>query len=76
MSFENENILTNFDKRQELMQRKVDANRDRAIYRRYNDFGARDGRKIKNMFPKIADFLFATRPDKLSTQNGIVRENT
>ncbi|KKZ60947.1 hypothetical protein EMCG_04420 [[Emmonsia] crescens] len=74
MSFENENILTDFVNRQQPMQCKVDNERGRTIYRCHNDFGAIDGREIKNMVPKIADFGLATRLDKPSTRNGMVGE--
>ncbi|KAJ5556542.1 hypothetical protein N7494_000457 [Penicillium frequentans] len=74
MSFENENILTDFIKRQEPMRCKVSGESGRTIYRCHNDFGALDGREIKNMVPKIADFGLATILDKPSTENGIVGE--
>ena len=74
MSFENENILTNFIKQQQQMQWKVDGGSGRTIYRCHNDFGALDGREIKNMIPKITDFGLATRLNKPSTQNGVVGE--
>ncbi|KAF7164904.1 hypothetical protein CNMCM5623_009304 [Aspergillus felis] len=74
MSFENENVLTNFIKRQQPMQCKVDGERGRTIYRCHNDFGALDGREIKNMIPKIADFGLAIRLDKPSTRDGMVGE--
>lgn len=53
MSFENENVLPNFIKRQQPMQCKVDGDSGRIIYRCHNDFGALNGREIKNMVPKI-----------------------
>ena len=71
MSFENENILTSFIKRREPMRSKVDAQSGRTIYRCHNDFGALDGREIKNMVPKIADFGLATRLDKPCTWDGM-----
>ncbi|GIK04877.1 hypothetical protein Aspvir_008975 [Aspergillus viridinutans] len=74
MSFENDNILTNFIKRQQPMQRKVDGESGRTIYRCHNDFGALDGREIKNMIPKIADFGLSRRLDKPSTRDGMVGE--
>lgn len=74
MSFENENILANFIKRQQPMQYKVDGESGRTIYRCHNDFGALDGRAIKNMIPKIADFGLAISLDKLSTRDGMVGE--
>ncbi|OJJ52302.1 hypothetical protein ASPSYDRAFT_164905 [Aspergillus sydowii CBS 593.65] len=74
MSFENENILTDFIKRQQPMQYKVDGESGRTIYRCHNDFGALDGREIKNMVPKIADFGLATRLDNPSTQTGTFGE--
>lgn len=74
MSFENEKILTDFIKQQQLMQCKVDGESGRTIYRRHIDFGALDGREIRDMFPKIADFGLATRLDKPSTRNGMVGE--
>lgn len=74
MSFENENILTSFIQRKEAMQFKVDAQSGRTIYRCHKDFGALDGREIKHMIPKIADFGLATRLDKPSTQDGMVGE--
>ncbi|GFF41992.1 SRSF protein kinase 3 [Aspergillus lentulus] len=67
MSFENENILANFIKRQQPMQYKVDGESGRTIYRCHNDFGALDGREIENLIPKIADFGLAMRLDKPST---------
>ena len=74
MSFENENILTEFIKRQQPMQYKVDGESGRTIYRCHNDFGALDGREIKNMVPKIADFGLATRLNNPSTRTGTVGE--
>ncbi|KKK26138.1 serine/threonine-protein [Aspergillus rambellii] len=74
ISFENENILTDFINRQQPMQYKVDNESGRTIYRCHNDFGALDWREIKNMVPKIADFGLATRLDKPSTRNGMVGE--
>ncbi|QSS55585.1 protein kinase [Histoplasma capsulatum var. duboisii H88] len=74
MSFENENILTNFIKRQQPMQCKVDSESGRTIYRCHNDLGALDVRDIKNMVPKIVDFGLAAKLDKPSTRNGVVGE--
>ncbi|KAJ5405446.1 hypothetical protein N7465_006730 [Penicillium sp. CMV-2018d] len=74
MSFENENVLPNFIKQQQPMQCKVDGDSGRTIYRCHNDFGALNGREIKNMVPKIADFGLAARLDKPSTRNGMVGE--
>ncbi|KAF4154528.1 hypothetical protein CNMCM6936_005944 [Aspergillus lentulus] len=74
MSFENENILANFIKRQQPMQYKVDGESGRTIYRCHNDFGALDGREIENLIPKIADFGLAMRLDKPSTRDGMVGE--
>jgi len=54
------------------MQYKVDGKSGRTIYRCHNDFGALDGRDIKNMGPKIADFGLATRLDKLDSRDGVV----
>ncbi|KAJ5145709.1 serine/threonine-protein kinase [Penicillium bovifimosum] len=72
MSFENESILTNFIKRQQKMQCKIDGKGGRTIYRCHNDFGALDGRDIKNLVPKIADFGLATRLDKPDSRDGVV----
>lgn len=72
ISFENESILTNFIKQQQKMQYKIDGKGGRIIYRCHNDFGALDGRDIKNLIPKIADFGLATRLDKLDSQDGVV----
>ncbi|EAW25746.1 putative serine/threonine-protein kinase [Aspergillus fischeri NRRL 181] len=72
MSFENENILTNFINRKQQMQYKIDGKSGRTIYRCHNDFGPLDGRDIKNMVPKIADFGLATRLDKPDTRDGMV----
>ncbi|KAJ9490350.1 hypothetical protein VN97_g2932 [Penicillium thymicola] len=72
MSFENENVLPNFIKRQQPIQCKVDVDSGQTIYRCHNDFGALNGREIKNMVPKIADFGLATRLDKPSSRNGMV----
>lgn len=72
MSFENENILTNFIKRQQQMQYKVDGKSGRTIYRCHNDFSALDGRDIKNMVPKIADFGLATSLDNPEAQDEMV----
>ncbi|KAF3484187.1 CMGC/SRPK protein kinase [Arthroderma uncinatum] len=74
MSFENESTLTNFIKRQQPMQCKVDNESGRTIYRCHIDFGALAGREIKNMIPQIADFGLATRLDRPSTLNGMVGE--
>jgi serine/threonine protein kinase len=74
MSFEDENVLPNFIKRQQPMQCKVDGDSALTIYRCHNDFGALNGREIKNMVPKITDFGLATRLDKPSTRNGMVGE--
>ncbi|RJE25868.1 serine threonine-protein kinase [Aspergillus sclerotialis] len=74
MSFESENILNNFIKRQQPMQYKVNSGNDRTVYRCHNDFGALDWREIKNMVPKITDFGLAARLNKLCTRNGIVGE--
>lgn len=74
ISFENKNILTDFIKRQQPMQCKVDNESGRMIYRCHNDFGALGGREIKNMVPKLADFGLATRLDKPSTRNGMIGE--
>ncbi|KAH1439775.1 hypothetical protein KXW34_004619 [Aspergillus fumigatus] len=72
ISFENESILTNFIKQQQKIQYKIDGKGGRIIYRCHNDFGALDGRDIKNLIPKIADFGLATRLDKLDSQDGVV----
>lgn len=72
MSFENENILTDFIKRQQPMQCKVDGKIGRTLYRCHN--GALDGREIKNIIPKIADFGLAARLDQPSTRNGMEGE--
>ncbi|RAK95101.1 putative serine/threonine-protein kinase [Aspergillus ibericus CBS 121593] len=72
MSFENENILTRFIERLQPMQCKVDGESGRIIYRCHNDFGALDGRDIKNLIPKLVDFGLATRLDKPSTRDGMV----
>ncbi|KAL4986570.1 protein kinase [Aspergillus falconensis] len=72
MSFENESILTNFIKRQQQMQYKIDGKSGRTIYRCHNDFGALDARDIKNMIPRIADFGLATRLDKPDSRDGLV----
>lgn len=74
MGFENENILTNFIGRQQPMQCKVDGTSGRTIYRCHNDFGALDGREIKNMVPKIADFGLAARLDTPSSRDRTARE--
>ncbi|KAK2779961.1 hypothetical protein FQN53_001147 [Emmonsiellopsis sp. PD_33] len=74
MSFEDENIPTDFIKRQQPMQCKVVGNSAQTIYRCHNDFGPLDWRKIKNMVPKIADFGLAARLDKPSSQDGMVGE--
>ncbi|PYI25564.1 putative serine/threonine-protein kinase [Aspergillus indologenus CBS 114.80] len=74
LSFENENTLANFVKRQQPMQYKIDGESGRTIYRCGNDFGPLDAKEIKNMVPKISDFGLATRLDKLSTHNGMVGE--
>ncbi|KAJ6120389.1 hypothetical protein N7523_004669 [Penicillium sp. IBT 18751x] len=74
MSFENENVLSDFIKRQQPMQYKVDGESGRIIYRCQNDFGALDGRELKNMIPKIADFGLAARLDKPCARNGISGE--
>lgn len=74
MSFENENILTDFINRKQPMQCKVDGKSGRSLYRCHNDFGALDAREIKNMIPKIADFGLATKLDKRSTRNGMEGE--
>lgn len=77
MSFENENILTNFIERQQQqqMQHKVDGESGRTIYRCHNDFGALDAREIKNMVPKMTDFGLATRLDQPSTRDGMAGEH-
>jgi serine/threonine protein kinase len=74
MSFENENILADFIKRQQPMQCKVDGESGRTIYRCHNDFGALDWREIRNMIPKIADFGLAIKLDKPSIRDGMVGE--
>jgi serine/threonine protein kinase len=74
MSFENEHIFTDFIKRSQLMQCKVDNKSGQTIYRCHNDFGALDWREIKNMIPKIADFGLATRLDRPATRNGSAGE--
>jgi serine/threonine protein kinase len=74
MSFENENILNQFVTWEQSMQYKVDEKSGRTIYRCHNDFGALDGREIKNMVPKIVDFGLATRLDDPSAQPGRVVE--
>ncbi|KAK1147987.1 hypothetical protein N8T08_000503 [Aspergillus melleus] len=74
MSFENENIRTSFIERQQVMQCKVDEESGRTIYRCHNDIGPLNGREIRNMVPKIADFGLATRLDKPSTRDGIIGE--
>lgn len=56
------------------MQYKIDGKGGRIIYRCHNDFGALDGRDIKNLIPKIADFGLATRLDKLDSQDGVVEK--
>ncbi|KAL5361430.1 protein kinase [Aspergillus floccosus] len=72
MSFENESILANFIKRQQRMQYKIDGNGGRTIYRCHNDFGPLDGRDIKNLVPKIADFGLAARLDEPDSRDGVV----
>ncbi|KAJ5754251.1 serine/threonine-protein kinase [Penicillium manginii] len=74
MSFEIEHIFTDFIKRSQLMQCKVDNKSGQTIYRCHNDFGALDWREIKNMIPKIADFGLATRLDRPATRNGSAGE--
>lgn len=75
MSFENENILTNFIERQQPMQYKVHNESGRTIYRCHNHFGPLDIRGIKKMFPKLADFGLETRRlGKPSTGNGMLGE--
>ncbi|KAL1886593.1 hypothetical protein Plec18167_000525 [Paecilomyces lecythidis] len=74
VSFENEKVLTNFIKRQQQMQYKVDRESGRTIYRCHNDFGPLDVQGIKNMIPKIADFGVATIFDRPDTQDGMVGE--
>ena len=71
MTFENEDVLPNFIKQQRPMQYKVDAESGRTIFRCHNDFGALDGRQIKNTFPKIADFGLATILNKSSSQDEV-----
>lgn len=71
MGFENESILAEFVKRQQPMQYKVDSQSGRAIFRCHNDFGALDGRDIKNMIPNIVDFGLAQRLDRSIIRNGI-----
>ncbi|KAJ5100468.1 hypothetical protein N7456_006520 [Penicillium angulare] len=74
MSFENENILTNFINRQQPMQYKPesDGEGDRIVYRCHNDLGPLDARDIKEMVPKIVDFGLATRLDRPSSRNGFI----
>jgi hypothetical protein len=63
MTFENEDVLTNFLKEQMTnfpMQYKIDATTGQAIYRCHNDFGPLDWRELRKMLPKIADFGLAT----------------
>ncbi|OOQ90881.1 kinase domain containing protein [Penicillium brasilianum] len=74
ISFENEKILTDFIKRLQPMQYKVDDRSGRTIYLYHNNFGALDMGELKNIFPKIADFGNAIRLDKPSTLNGMVGE--
>ncbi|KGO70658.1 hypothetical protein PITC_055490 [Penicillium italicum] len=74
VSFENENVLSNFIKRQQPMKSKVDGDSGRTIYLCHNDFGALNVGDIKNMVPKIADFGLAAKLDKPSTQNGMAGE--
>ncbi|PYI17643.1 kinase-like protein [Aspergillus violaceofuscus CBS 115571] len=75
LSFENENILTNFVKRQQPRQYKIDGESGRTIYRCCNDFGPLDAKEIKNMVPKISDFGLATRLDELPSYDGMVGSN-
>ncbi|KAL4894936.1 kinase-like domain-containing protein [Aspergillus ambiguus] len=72
MSFENENILINLIKRQQQMQYNIDGKSGRTIYRCHNDFGALNGRDMKYVIPKIADFGLATRLDKSDTRDEVV----
>ncbi|RAH76980.1 kinase-like protein [Aspergillus japonicus CBS 114.51] len=72
LSFENENILTNFVKRQQPRQYKIDGESGRTIYRCCNDFGPLDAKEIKNMVPKISDFGLVTRLDELPSYDGMV----
>ncbi|KAL4757531.1 putative serine/threonine-protein kinase [Aspergillus foveolatus] len=74
MSFENENILTDFIERQPPMQYKVHNESGRTIYRCHNDFSALDSRGIKKMIPKLADFGLTTRLGKPSTRSGMLGE--
>ena len=72
MSFENENIFTDFIQRQQPMQCKVGDASGRTVYRCHNDFGALDARELKNMIRKITDFGLAARLDRPSIQDGMV----
>jgi hypothetical protein len=75
MSFENDNILTEFIKQQQQpMQCKVDGKAGRAIYRCHSDFGKLDGKEIKNMVPILVDFGLGTRLDKPCTGTATVGE--
>ncbi|KAL3459319.1 kinase-like domain-containing protein [Aspergillus heterothallicus] len=74
MSFENENILSDFIKRQQPIQFKVDNETGRPVYHCHNDFGALKAREIKNIIPKIADFGLATRLSEQSPLGGMEGE--
>ena len=63
ITFENERILPAFKNHQTKklpMQYKLDAITGRTVYRCHNDFGLLDGKSLKHIVPKIADFGLAT----------------
>jgi serine/threonine protein kinase len=77
MTFENEDILSNFIKEQttnQPMQYKTDPTSGRTIYRCHNDFGSLDWRELRKMLPKIVDFGLATRLE--SDSQGQLRNET
>lgn len=64
MSFESDEILTNFLKQKRQMECKLDEKSGQTIYRCNNDFGPLNGKQFTNLIPKITDFGLSTRLDK------------
>ncbi|KAJ6008373.1 hypothetical protein N7540_012349 [Penicillium herquei] len=70
MSFEKEDILTDFVKRRQAMEFKVDAE-GRTVYLCHNNFGPLVPKDVWNMFPQITDFGNALRLEKPPPRDGM-----
>lgn len=72
MTFENQDILHDFVRRQTSlpMHYKADPKTGRTVYRCHNDFGPLDLKGLRKMIPKIVDLGLATRLEADSSGEG------